>query len=429
MEMTGRPATGFDLTKLTRISVLAASASLFAVGFRISPWAAESAPSLVTSLTIYLLAFLLAAFALVGKVTLTNAAVIVVASVGFAIVVLVAHEIVFEIPDYGTDVMAFAHAGGEALLDGENPYVVTIDDVRPTLDQIGYRDTLTTQTRTGESLDHITYYPGLHVLTFAGFLALGLDDLRWATLLIELATIGVIWAVVSPVTRLLLPFVLLLEPYLSTVFTGGGNTDWLWALPLAVSALFLHRGRWTWAGFWLGLACAVKQQPWFAVPFVLVWVIKSVEDGDWRRRVFEFLGMLGLGFILPNLPFMLWSFNDWLKGVMGPALLDLVSAGQGISQLAVHGWFSISRVVFGIVLLIVVVALGVLYVTRFDRLRNLLWLLPAFALFFAYRSLHSYFVYWIPIVILWLDLTDETDSTRGRTWRRLLPRPRSELGG
>jgi uncharacterized membrane protein len=410
----------FELTKISRISVLAASASLFAVGFRISPWAG-SAPSLAVSLTTYLLAFALAGVALAGKVTLKNAVATVAASMTFAVVVLVAHQIVFEIPTYGTDVMSFAHAGGEALLQGENPYTVTIEDVRPTLNRIGYRDSLTTQTRSGEPLNHITYYPALHVLTFTGFLAIGLQDLRWATLIIELVTIGIIWSAVSTSTRLLLPFVLLLEPYLSSIFTAGGNSDWLWTLPVAVSALFLHRRRWSWAGFWLGIACAVKQQPWFAIPFVLVWVIKSGEEHDRRSRMLEFPSMLALGFVLPNFPFMLWSFTDWFKGVLGPALTDLVADGQGLTQLVVHGWVSVSPVLFGVTLSLVVLALTGLYFVRFERLKNLLWILPPFALFFAYRSLHSYFVYWIPIVLLWLDLTNQSSSIEGwsRPWSRL----------
>jgi hypothetical protein len=43
-------------------------------------------------------------------------------------------------------------------------------------------------------------------------------------------------------------------------------------------------------------------------------------------------------------------------------------------------------------------------------MRNMLWVLPAVVLFFSHRSLHNYFIFWIPVAALWLDL--ETFPTR-----------------
>lgn len=389
---------------IIRIAMIGAAAFLIATGFRIFPSTAVSAIGVVASLTSYIAGFSLAAAALVTNISLRKATWIVGLAFLWSTVAIVAYEILFEIPTYGTDVMAFTHAGGETLLSGSNPYSVSIEDVRPILNKVGYEDWLSTPTLDGSPLPGITYYPGGHVLFFTAFLGLGLNDLRWVTLLFEVATLTFIWLMVSQVTRLFLPMILLVEPYLTTVFTGGGNSDWLWVAPLAASALMLHQNKPEWAGLWLGIACAIKQHPWIAVPFVAIYVYKVHADTRGIRGLRLFSIMLGLGFILPNLPFILWNTNDWFKGVMGPALLNLVPAGQGVSLLAGQGWMEYSRTGFLMLLALVGSVAIAGYFAFFPRLKDLLWILPPFVMFFSYRSLHSYFIYWIPIVILWLDL-------------------------
>ena len=389
---------------IIRIALLGGAAFLIATGFRIYPSTAVSAIGVVATLTSYMGGFALAGAVFVSNTTLRKATWIVAMAFLWAAVATVAYEILIEIPTYGTDVMAFTHAGGETLLSGENPYTVVIDDVRPILNRLGYEDWLTTPTADGLPLTKINYYPGGHVLSFTGFLALGLNDLRWATLGFEVTTIAIIWLMVSQLTRLFLPMILLLEPYLATVFTGGGNSDWLWVPPLAACALMLHRRKPEWAGLWLGIACAIKQQPWFAVPFIAVFVYKVSQDSEGKGGLKWFLAMLGLGFLLPNLPFILWDAQDWFEGVMGPVLLNLVPAGQGVSLLAGQGWLEFSRTGSFVLLATVALAAIASYFAFFSKLRNLLWVLPPFVLFFSYRSFHSYFIYWIPLAVLWLDL-------------------------
>ena len=134
--------------------------------------------------------------------------------------------------------------------------------------------------------------------------------------------------------------------------------------------------------------------------------------------------MFGLGFLLLNLPFILWGPSDWLTGVLGPALENLIPAGQGIvSQLASQGLIDLSRPGFAVLLGIVMVSTAVAYFTFFNRLQNLLWILPPFVFFFSYRALHSYFIYWLPLAVLWLDLvtfepTEERATTNGSAHRK-----------
>jgi hypothetical protein len=395
-----------------RFGLAAGGAFLFATGFRIYPAASSSTLVAVVSLLVYGTAFALWGIALATRQPFkpwTQVALGLGALIG--IVVSVSYGILHEIPGYGTDVIALAHAGGEVLLDGVNPYSIQREDVLPILERMNLREGLFTQTASGDPVPGVTYYPGLHVLAYTAFVALGIPDLRWATLVFEVLALTVLWFAVSPKSRFLIPAVLLVEPYMTVIFTSGGVTDWVWVLPLVVSAIFLSRSGYAWAGFWLGLACAVKQQPWFAVPFVTIWVIHRVlsnrtlvSNDSGLKTVASFAAMLLLGFALPNLPFVLWAPADWLRGVLGPLLLDLMPDGQGVVVFVTSGLLSLSRLQFGVLLALIVVLLAGAYYMRFARLQHLLWLLPPIALFFSYRSLHSYFVFWLPVAAMWIDL-------------------------
>jgi uncharacterized membrane protein len=147
----------------------------------------------------------------------------------------------------------------------------------------------------------------------------------------------------------------------------------------------------------------MKQQPWFAIPFVLVYAWKLRESS--RSGSFgSMLAMLAIGFTLPNIPFLLWNAPAWARGVLGPLLLNLAPAGQGISLLSSQGWIELTRPVLMAVMMAVAAGCLFVYWRYFPKARNLLWILPGVILFFSHRSLHSYFVYWIPIALLWLDL-------------------------
>jgi uncharacterized membrane protein len=39
------------------------------------------------------------------------------------------------------------------------------------------------------------------------------------------------------------------------------------------------------------------------------------------------------------------------------------------------------------------------YFVYFDKMRHLIWLLPALTMWFSYRALQNYFMYWIPVMV------------------------------
>lgn len=400
----GSDTVGF----LGRLALVGVSAFLFATGFKISGAQSTALGWVLVEMLLYAgaIGYLVGAvLARKGWGKVSQAAVAI--GLGVALVCSVSYEILVLHPSYGTDVLAFADGGAEMLLSGENPYQATEADVERIATQFGIERTLTDS---GQPIDWLISYPALHVLTFTFFAGVEVADLRWAVLLIELVTLGVLWRHLSPRARLIAPIVILLEPYLSAVFTGGGVTDWLWVLPVVGTVISLQKRNFALAGLFLGLACAVKQHPWFAVPFVLIWVIQTLRH-DARsgaavhigREVGVFAGALSAGFIVPNLPFIVWSPGSWFEAVFSPAMGSLSADGHGLALLSARGLLEFPSEIQLALMATAAAVLCFLFAMYFDRAQDLLWLMPLILVFLSHRALHSYFVFWLPIVVLWLD--------------------------
>jgi hypothetical protein len=89
----------------------------------------------------------------------------------------------------------------------------------------------------------------------------------------------------------------------------------------------------------LGLACAVKQTPWFCLPLLVIGVgIEARRRGEpvWRAPA-RYLALAVGVFAACNLPFVIWGPRAWLDGVLLPFSKPLVADGQGVVTLALHG--------------------------------------------------------------------------------------------
>lgn len=412
---TALPFTSGNYDLVARVGLLAAAAYAFAAGLRVYNGAGVWDPAIALGLVLYLGALV----SLTGAFTFREPrspgvqrffALLLL----FALIASVAFEISVANRNYGTDSIAITHVAGELLLEGDNPYAVVGVPLAPLIDRFSFPEIFVTQTTSGDPIDRLVVYPGGQVLAYAGALAIGVDDLRWATLAFEVAALVVIWRALSPRARPLVPLVLLIEPNLTVYFTSGGVTDWVWVLPLLIAAVMLHRRAWGYAGLALGVACAVKQQPWFAVPFVLVWAYMEIRKAGDRDSTRRHVGSLVLGtiagFAVLNLPFLIWGPGDWLRGAMSPILDHLVPDGQGFSLLASRGFLPVPQDVFTIAMITGFVVALFAYYRWFDRLKDLLWVWPAVLVILSHRSMHNYFIFWIPIAALWLDLETTSSS-------------------
>ena len=246
-------------------------------------------------------------------------------------------------------------------------------------------------------------------------MALGLTHMvsDWVDLGAWLVTAVLIFCMLPSALRWLAPTLLL-----SGVFAGAfanGGTDALF-VPFLVVAVWRWdrwpqrsaRGLPAWIGpVSLGIACSVKQSPWFCVPFLLVGVAcesrRAGRGGRWGGTGSATrYGLIVMGtFLLVNLPFLVWSPSAWVRGTFLPMVDPLVADGQGVVTLALHGltggvvlpWMSAAA---GLALVALLVAFGLWE----PRLRRAWLFLVPLALFVPDRSLANYMTDFVPAALV-----------------------------
>jgi len=297
---------------------------------------------------------------------------------------------------YGTDALAFSHYSAGLVLEGKNPYEYSM---LPALQEYLVPSQYTTPMIDGLAVDQMSY-PALSFLILVPFHWMGLTDMRWVILLFHVGTISVLYFKSLPVLRPLILLPLFIMPNFLG-YTGGAVTDFLWVVPLVLMVTYMRRT--CLSGVLFGLACSVKQTPWLLAPFLLVWLWKSDESLDLKHRLIklgEFSAISVAIFLAFNLPFIIDNPSAWYSGVSAPIFGDMISFGSGLSILTQIDMVSLPKSFYTVSAVLVLLTLLVNYYLHFDKIKYALWLFPAIILWFSYRSLQSYFVYWIPLLAM-----------------------------
>lgn len=308
---------------------------------------------------------------------------------------------------YATDVLAFDHYAARLVLHGVDPYTVSM---HPASQEFHIPLTFQTLTWDGRLVDRLSY-PAGSFLMFVPFVAAGFADLRWVVLLSHVAVIGVLYWASPPRFRplVLLPMFAAQE---LVEFTGSGVVDFPWVLMLLLTIVW--QGRPTLSGLCYGAACALKQEPWFLAPFLIVYYLRELRNVTLTARLARlgsFVFPATAVFLVANGPFIVHDPYNWSLGVLEPALGNLIAFGQGPSTLVQFG-AAISANTFTLFAAFIAVLLLIGYVFYFDRLRDAVWVFPMLITWFMPRSLHNYFVFWIPPITLVIALrTNVTRST------------------
>jgi uncharacterized membrane protein len=292
-----------------------------------------------------------------------------------------------------TDSAAFNQLATQLLVKGHNPYAATF---RASMLRLNHPADFWTYTLSGGHVAKVSYPAGAFVIQ-APFQLLGLHHLGadWIDLFAWMVA-AVILYVVSPWYAKWLSPLLLLTSLFTFTFVHGG-TDALFVPFMMLAALrwddFVTRlgPRWSrWLGpVALGVACSIKQTPWFSVPFF--------HEVPIAKTVSRYIGLVALPFAAINLPFVVWSPARWLHGAFLPLTQPLVPDGQGLVSLATHG---LVRVVHPLFLqltgALLMVALLIGFVAWYPQLkRTWLFAIPI-VLFMPSRSLSSYLVDFVP---------------------------------
>jgi hypothetical protein len=339
----------------------------------------------------------------------TWAFVCVMALVGFGWLVGMPRQHSLDWTPYHNDAIALNECAARLVIQGRDPY--TDLDVLACYERLGIGPDRTTPLRQGAFADVPIYpsddqldkvwaervngigtndefvwrpsYPALSFLLLVPVVALG-----WDTNYLYVACLFVAMAlVVARAPRTLRPFFLtaLLGAASLAAFTVGGSSDLLYALPLVVAWMYREK---KWAAIPFGLALATKQIAWFFAPF---WIIGVISERGWRAAVRDLAIAAGI-FAATNVPFIVHDPQAWVAGILTPLVEPMFARGAGLIFLFTNGgvplWpavaYSALEGIAGIICLVVA------WRTRrtSPELGAVLAILP---LFFAWRSLFSYF--------------------------------------
>ena len=308
---------------------------------------------------------------------------------------------------YTTDSAAFDHVAAQALLHGANPYTASMSPAGGLLSQPALYWTYTV---TGSHVSHVSYPAGSFLID-APALALGFHHqiVDWTDLIAWLVAAVLLFAMLPSWLRWLGGLVILTPVFATSFSTGGTDAAFLPFLVIAVWRWDRYgQGKGAGLARWigpvaLGLACSIKQTPWFCVPFLVTGV--ALEAQRTGRRpwplALRYLVIVGAVFGAVNLPFIVWQPGAWLHGSLLPFVQPLVADGQGVVSLATHGAVSsvnLSALTWAAAL--AYVAILAAFVVWYGELKRLWPLLLPLAFFFSARSLANYLVDLFPVAVV-----------------------------
>ena len=157
----------------------------------------------------------------------------------------------------------------------------------------------------------------------------------------------------------------------------------------------------------VGLAVATKQTAWFFVPFYLVLLLRT----QGVKKLLVVLSVIGCIFNITNLPFIITDPKLWLASMTSPMTDPMFPIGGGLIALVNGGILHIQSSLPFTILEGIVFISAILwyfrYCRRYPQTGPILAIIP---LFFAWRSLWSYFFYVAIISLAYITANDDTDG-------------------
>ena len=311
-----------------------------------------------------------------------------------------------------TDAFLFSDYASQLLLLGKNPYSW---DMGGAYSVFRVSTFFSTPLLNGELVSGVNY-PALHFLTFLPSAALGILDSRIVLVLAFIGTMLLFYRNAPPPLK----GIVLLPLFVNWDYANwplGFVTDVVWVFLLV--AMIASWRRPNLRAVLFGLAAAFKQLPWLLGPFIVLRIWLDQNDSDPRpplQRIGRFIGISAGTFLIINAPFLLDESASWLAGVFTPLSEPLIFYGQGLSTVTQFGLLQLPNSFYFLATIVAFVALGVLYWLNFRLLKDVMWVFPGVFLWFSYRSLQSYYIYWLLLLLMALlikyrrsaSLRDET---------------------
>lgn len=311
---------------------------------------------------------------------------------------------------FGNDGASLDTNAAILLLHGRNPY--TDSNILDAVRRFAIQPNWTTPLRVGHFANRLDYpsmadfralfthvqpngqipelessvsYPALAFLTLLPFAFAKYYNIMPFFLFCYVLLVIVAWKKARPELR---PWIILLGmanvPMWNLI--TGLNVDLLYIL-LISTAWLLRDQRWL-STLMLGLAIASKQTAWLFVPFyfIMVWQERSYKEAFARLVI-----AISIGLII-NLPFIIWNASAWLHGILAPVADPMFPLGIGIISLSTtHLLPYFPNWIYGVLEAGTLASGFIWYWRHCKRYPQAAMLLAILPLFFAWRSLPSYF--------------------------------------
>lgn len=310
-------------------------------------------------------------------------------------------------PGYGTDGAAFDQYAASLAMHGLNPYT---HSMAPALTQFHVPQIFHTYRLNGSEVDNLSY-PSASFLFYLPALILGFHT--QAANVIDVAFWGLsglmLWRMLPARASWVSGLILSAAVYLS--FMLGGLTDALF-VPFVLIAVYrwdrygvhLEDSAARWIGpIALGIACSVKQTPWFLAPFLLIGLwIEHRENGTDGARVVARYAVTALGtFLLLNAPFIVANPAAWARGTFLPLLQPTIPDGQGLVDLTIFNHLGGGRLALYSLAGVACFALALLaFRYRYAALKRAWVPLVGVTFFLPTRSFGSYLFMLVPAAIV-----------------------------
>jgi hypothetical protein len=248
-------------------------------------------------------------------------------------------------------------------------------------------------------------YPAGSFLLVTPFITAGINDIRFIYLIFVIGgLIYTAWQIPGR-RRLFFIGVALISLELWNGLAIGETGSMIFPL-LLIAWIAIGEKNWLSAIF-MGLAVATKQTAWFFLPFYLILLWRTTQP----KTVAATIGIIAAIFVAFNAYFIAIDPAVWLQSVASPMTEPMFPLGVGFISLATSGLINVqTSLPFTIMELVVLIAGAAWYFRNCKRYPEAGLLLAVLPLFFAWRSLWTYFFY-ITIIILARMLIKEPENT------------------
>jgi hypothetical protein len=248
-------------------------------------------------------------------------------------------------------------------------------------------------------------YPAGSFLLVVPFIAAGIKDVRIIYVIFVIAAMAyTVWRI-RGTKRLLFIGVALISLELWNTLAIGETGILIFPL-LLIAWITLGENNWVSAIF-MGLAVATKQTAWFFLPFYLILLWQKSRP----KVVAITIGIIAAVFLATNGYFIIKVPSLWLQSITSPMIEPMFPLGVGLISLVTSGYVNIqTSIPFTIAEVVVFIGAVLWYIRYCKRYSDAGPILAILPLFFAWRSIWTYFYYIAIIVLARMLIQEEKDS-------------------